>query len=126
MEWSPRQYLIGFNMVPGIGGRRLLALEEHFGCLAAAWHASRRALAEVRGIGPKIAEQFCAVRSKLSPIGEEEWAAKLGAKVITLYDADYPRFFCGDWPFHRPSCMCRACSRGNRGSQWWVPAGPRA
>ncbi len=92
MEWSPRQYLIGFNMVPGIGGRRLLALEEHFGCLAAAWHASRRALAEVRGIGPKIAEQFCAVRSKLSPIGEEEWAAKLGAKVITLYDADYPAF----------------------------------
>lgn len=42
MRWSPRQYLIAFNMVPGIGGRRLLALEGHFGSLAAAWQAPWR------------------------------------------------------------------------------------
>lgn len=92
MAWSPREFLIAFNMVPGIGGRRLLDLLNHFGSLAEAWHAPLHALAEVRGIGPKIAEQFLAVRGGINPAAEVEWAAGLGAQVITIYDETYPRY----------------------------------
>ena len=90
MEWSSRHYLIAFNMVPGIGGRRLLALQDHFGSLALAWHAPQHILAQVKGIGPKTAERFCALRSSLSPVEEEVWALKFGAQIITLADEDYP------------------------------------
>lgn len=92
MGWNPRQYLIAFNMVPGIGGRRLVALEQHFGSLAAAWHAPYGALTQVRGIGPKLAAQFCQLRPSLCPRQEEEWAAGLGAKILTLYDDHYPPY----------------------------------
>jgi DNA processing protein len=90
VDWTPRQYLIAFNMVPGIGGRRLMALAEHFGSLAAAWHASCSALAAVRGIGPQTAAQFCAARTSISPLAEEEWAAGLGARIVAIYDDEYP------------------------------------
>lgn len=90
MEWSERQYLVAFNMVPGIGGRRLMSLKAHFGSLASAWHASPEHLAQVRGIGPKTAQRFCAIRPSLSPLKEEAWALKLGAQVITLLDDTYP------------------------------------
>ena len=76
MRWSPRQYLIAFNMVPGIGGRRLLALEGHFGSLAAAWQAPLEALAAVPGLGPKTADQLYAARRGTCPRREEEWAAR--------------------------------------------------
>ncbi|MCK9525723.1 MAG: DNA-processing protein DprA [Limnochordia bacterium] len=90
MTWSPRHYLIAFNMVPRIGGRRLLALSEHFGSLGEAWHAPKSKLMEVEGIGPKIAGGFCALRSTISPQAEEKWASSLGAKIVTLADAEYP------------------------------------
>ncbi|HOB39775.1 MAG: DNA-processing protein DprA [Limnochordia bacterium] len=92
MRWSPRQYLIAFNMVPGIGGRRLLALEGHFGSLAAAWQAPLEALAAVPGLGPKTADQLYAARRGTCPRREEEWAAALGARIITLYDEEYPGY----------------------------------
>ena len=92
MFWSPRQYLIAFNMVQGIGGRRLLALEQHFGSLAEAWHAPMGDLARVKGVGPKTAEQFCAVRGQLCPFQEEEWAASRGARIITICDEEYPQY----------------------------------
>lgn len=92
MKWSSRQYLVAFNMVPGIGGRRLMALHEHFGSLATAWHAPQGAWAQVNGIGPKIAERFCSLRSSLCPHQEEEWALRHGAQIITLADKSYPDY----------------------------------
>ena len=90
MKWTPRQYLIAFNMVPGIGGRRLLALEQHFGSLELAWKASAEELMRVSGFGSKLANSFLEVRSSISPRTEEEWAKQRGAAIVTLRDEQYP------------------------------------
>ncbi|NMB20427.1 MAG: DNA-protecting protein DprA [Firmicutes bacterium] len=95
MSWSQRQYLIAFNMVPSIGGRRLLSIKEHFGSLEEAWHAPIKELTNVEGIGPKIAERFCTIRPTISPEREEKWADGLGARIITLADSSYPDYLKG-------------------------------
>lgn len=92
MRWSSRQYLIAFNMVQGIGGRRLLALKGYFGSLDKAWHAPRDGLLKVPGLGSKIVDGFCQVRESLSPLAEEQWAVGLGASIITLVDPSYPEY----------------------------------
>ncbi len=92
MKWSSRQYFIALNMVPGIGGRRLQVLEKHFGSLANAWHAPREELFKVKGIGQKIIEGFERAKPNICPIKEEEWARRLNARIITLYDDEYPGF----------------------------------
>ncbi len=92
MSWSRRQYLIAFNMVSGIGGRRLVAIEEHFVSLETAWHAGQNEWMKVAGIGPKIAGEFFAARASLSPQAEEAWAHDHGAQILTLADSGYPPF----------------------------------
>ncbi|HHT91130.1 MAG TPA: DNA-protecting protein DprA, partial [Firmicutes bacterium] len=92
MKWSPRQYLIAFNMIPGIGGRRLLAIHDHFGSLERAWQAPGEELQRIEGIGPKTAESVCALRASICPEVEERWAQGLGAEVITLRDNSYPHY----------------------------------
>ncbi len=92
MKWSSRQYLIAFNMVSGIGGRRLQAIERHFGTLEEGWHASKEDLVKVEGIGSKTAQSFCAMRPLLSPLEEEVWAKRREAQIITLYDDEYPGY----------------------------------
>lgn len=92
MKWSLRQYLIAFNMVPGIGGRRLLGLKNHFGSLDKAWHAPWNQLTQVEGMGPKTVQSFCAIRSSVCPRAEEAWARGYGAQIITLCDENYPDY----------------------------------
>jgi len=92
LKWSSRQYLVAFNMAPGIGGRRLLAIQDYFGTLEEAWKATTEDLMKVEGIGPKTAERFCTLRADLSPRAEEAWAKSLGAEIITLYDEEYPTY----------------------------------
>ena len=92
MKWSSRQYLIAFNMVPGIGGRRLVSIKNHFGSLEEAWNASREDLMKVEGVGPQTAERLCSLRPNLSPRAEEAWARSLGAEILTLSDQEYPAY----------------------------------
>lgn len=92
MRWSLRQYLIAFNMVPGIGGRRLMELERCFGSLETAWQASPDELMQVPGIGPQLAQGLCTLRPAISPQAEEAWAKQQGASIVTVYDDDYPSY----------------------------------
>lgn len=92
MTWSLRQYYIAFNMVRGIGGRRLMAIEEHFGSLDGAWHATHDEWVKVPGIGPKIAAEFFVARPTLSPQAEEAWATEHSAQIFTLADSEYPEY----------------------------------
>ncbi|NMA60577.1 MAG: DNA-protecting protein DprA [Firmicutes bacterium] len=92
MKWSSREYLIAFNMVPGIGGRRLQALWRHFGSLAKAWCASPEALLAVEGFGPKTVEMFVRARASICPLEEERWAKALNAQIITMKDGEYPQY----------------------------------
>lgn len=92
MNWNDRQYLIAFNMVPGIGGIRLRALWQHFRSLKKAWQASPELLSQISGIGPKTARAVVAARRQICPKAEEEWAHNLGARILTIADQAYPGY----------------------------------
>ncbi len=90
MNWNDRQYLIAFNMVPGIGGIRLRALWRHFGSLKGAWEAAPHLLRRIAGIGPKTARAVEKARHEVCPETEEAWARSLGAEIITIVEEGYP------------------------------------
>ncbi len=90
MNWNDRQYLIAFNMVPGIGGIRLRALWRHFGSLRKAWRAGPTSLCQISGIGPKTAWAVEKARREICPWAEEAWARGLGASIVTIFDRAYP------------------------------------
>lgn len=92
MKWSSQDYLIGFNMVEGIGEKRLAMLLTHFGSLEQAWHSPYQELVKVPGFGPKLTSNFIRNRSRIDPGQEREWASKNGAVILTHYDYDYPKW----------------------------------
>lgn len=85
-----RQLLIAFNMIPGIGGRRLQGLIECFGNLQKAWAASPQQLAAVPGFGPKLAESVAHCRQSIDPVRELQLAKAEGVDIITLDSSSYP------------------------------------
>ena len=91
MKRSSRDYYIAFNMIQGIGGRRMQALEKQFGSLDKAWHAPYGELIKTPGLGEKTIQNLCEQRKKVCPIKEEAWAANRGGRIITLAESDYPR-----------------------------------
>ena len=87
---TSREAYIALNRIEGIGPVRVRALVEALGSPEAVLAASPAALAAVRGVGPKVAENVVAQRDGLDAGAEEAAAAKLGARLITPVDADYP------------------------------------
>jgi DNA processing protein len=66
------------------------ALVDALGSPEAVVSAPEATLATVRGIGPKIAESIASQRGAREAGREEEAAARLGARLVTPLDADYP------------------------------------
>ena len=87
---TSREAYIALNQIEGIGPVRVRALVEALGSPEAVLAASPAALAAVRGVGPKVAENVVAQRDGLDAGAEEAAAAKLGARLVTPVDADYP------------------------------------
>ena len=87
---TSREAYISLNRIEGIGPVRVRALCAALGSPEAVLAASPAALAGVRGIGPKVAENIAAQRGGLDAGREEAAAAKLGARLITPVDDDYP------------------------------------
>jgi len=87
---TSREAYIALNRIEGIGPVRVRALVEALGSPEAVLAASPVALAAVRGVGPKVAENVGAQRAGLDAGAEEAAAAKLGARLVTPVDADYP------------------------------------
>ncbi|NLM55720.1 MAG: DNA-protecting protein DprA [Firmicutes bacterium] len=90
MGMGNRYYLIAFNMVQGIGPRRLAALTKHFGSLDKAWRAAAQELMRVPGIGRATAMSIAARRGAIDPIKEERWAQRHGGRIVTIADDGYP------------------------------------
>ena len=81
--------LVALNMVGDIGSIRLKKLAEYLGSPEDILNASRQRLTEVYGIGEKIAEKITALKKE--QIGKElDSANKLGLKIITIDDDEYP------------------------------------
>lgn len=87
---TSREAYILLNMIEGIGPVRVRAMCEALGSPEAVLSASSAVLATVRGVGPKVAEGIVSQRGGLDAGREESAAAKLGARLITPIDEDYP------------------------------------
>ena len=85
-----KPYLVGFNLVKGIGAVRLKALQNYFGGVQNAWNASVDAL-RATGLNPRIIESLLKVRSDVSLEKLIERIESQGIKIVTWEDDDYPR-----------------------------------
>lgn len=87
---TPRSAYIALNMMEGIGPVKVRALVEAFGSVEAIFDASPDHVLAVRGFGARLAESLVAQRDQLDPEAEEARAHKLGARLVTFVDDDYP------------------------------------
>ena len=85
-----RLFMMGFNLVKGVGYARLNELRACFGSLAEAWHANEFNLIR-SGLNPKIIENIVQVRKKTNL--KEKWDEfnLKGIRILTTLDDDYPR-----------------------------------
>ncbi len=87
---TAREAYIILNQVEGIGPVRVRALADALGAPEAILSASAEALSSVRGIGPKVAAKIVEQRGQRKADAEEQAAARLGARLVTPEDAEYP------------------------------------
>lgn len=87
---TPREAYIVLNRIEGIGPVRVRALCDALGSPEAVLAATPAELSAVRGVGSKGADAIASQRGGLDAGREEAAAAKLGARLVTLADADYP------------------------------------
>jgi len=85
-----RKYLVGFNIVPGIGPARLNKLVSHFGDARLAWEASSLELAR-SGLDRKSLQSLLHTRARIDLDSEMQRLEGTGVGVLTLEDATYPR-----------------------------------
>jgi len=86
---SDTKYCVGFTLIPGIGRARFSKLEQHFGGLEQAWHASAKEL-EMAGLDHRSVEAIVAMRPKISLDAEMEKLDRYKVTVLTLKDKAYP------------------------------------
>jgi len=86
---SDTKYCVGFTLIPGIGRARFSKLEQHFGGLERAWHASAAEL-ELVGLDQRSVEAIVAMRPKISLDAEMEKLDRYKVTVLTLKDKAYP------------------------------------
>ncbi len=84
-------YWLALNLIPGIGSTLMRRLLERFKTPEAVFHAPQEELLKIEGLGEKVAKEIRkgplekAVRRELSLLKE------VGAKIVTLKDAKYPK-----------------------------------
>jgi DNA processing protein len=86
---SDTKYCVGFTLIPGIGRARFSKLEQHFGGLEQAWHASAKEL-EMAGLDQRSVEAIVAMRPKISLDAEMEKLDRYKVTVLTLENKAYP------------------------------------
>jgi DNA processing protein len=85
-----REAYVVLNRAAGIGPIRARALCEAFGGPEEVLAAPAGALAGVRGIGAKVAEELARQREEIDAEEEERRAAACGARIVTPADEGYP------------------------------------
>ncbi|RME82566.1 MAG: DNA-processing protein DprA, partial [Caldilineae bacterium] len=83
------RYWLAFNMVPGIGARRLQKLIELFGDVKAAWEAPADELA-LAGLDTRSLNNLLEMRQKLDLDAVEDGLKRHGITAITWGDERYP------------------------------------
>lgn len=86
-----RTALITLNMLPGMGPGRRQLLTAFLGSPEQALNAREDELAEIRGIGPKLANVIRHWREYCNPDDEMRLAQQCGLTIITDEDEQYPQ-----------------------------------
>lgn len=87
---TDREAYIALNMMDNVGPVRVRAMAAALGSRQAIFTASAHDLAGAEGIGRELAAQIVAGRAALDPAAEEVRASRLGARLVTPADGDYP------------------------------------
>jgi DNA processing protein len=85
-----RKYWIAFSRVPRVGRVRTGQLEEHFGSLERAWHATAGEL-HASGLDAGSVTACIAARDSIDPDAEVTRLAEHRVRALTWHDEDYPR-----------------------------------
>ncbi len=86
---DPRAFWVALSLVPGIGPAKFRRLIERLGSPEAAWKARPALLAEA-GLDRRTIESLVAARGRVDLGREIEKLQRLGVKLLTLEDPDYP------------------------------------
>ena len=86
---SEAKYWVGFTFIPGIGRAKFSRMEQYFGDLEKAWHASAAELREA-GLDDRSVQAIVAKRPKVSLDAEMERLEQYKVKVLTWQDQSYP------------------------------------
>lgn len=81
---------VGFNLVPGIGPKRVRTLLDHFGSLEKAWEADAWSLSAA-GLDKRSIQSLQETRSKVSLEREMERVRAAGVTLLTWQDPKYPK-----------------------------------
>lgn len=86
-----KRLLIALNMIPMLGPRRIQRLLNEFDNMDNFYKASFKDLSSIPDFGDKVCNTILEYREKVDPDREIAVAQKLGMKIITLFDENYPR-----------------------------------
>lgn len=84
------KYINALNKIPGIGSVRLQKAIDYFGTAEQAWNADQESLVR-SGLGSKVAGDMVNLRNKINPEREWDMLEKLGIRMVTAIDAEYPK-----------------------------------
>ncbi len=88
---TSREAYIALNMMQGVGPVTVRTLVAALGAPERILEADRAALLAVAGVGGDMAGKILAQRDALDAVAEQEKAARLGARLVTPVDAEYPK-----------------------------------
>lgn len=91
MPLAEQRALIALSLVPGVGAGRMRALLAAFGTASEVMTASKKALAEVPDIGAHTASAIAGFDDYGAVDAQLVQAEQVGARMLTAWDADYPR-----------------------------------
>lgn len=90
MELDAREALITLNLIPGLGSVRIQSMLEFFGSAELALAAPVQTLTQVPRLGEKLARAVADWRHCTAVHAELEYAERLGVRVVTFLDDEYP------------------------------------
>ena len=85
-----REAYIALNLMDSVGPVRVRNLEAALGSPEAIFAASEKDLTRADGVGAEVASRIAAQRDQIDVAAEEARARKIGARILTRDDAEYP------------------------------------
>lgn len=87
---NDKKFWVAFSQIERLGPQKFKRLYRHFPDMQTAWQANFREL-KYAGLDEKDIQEILEKRNKINPDEEWEKLEKLGIKVITVLDKEYPK-----------------------------------